>query len=80
MSVSFNKRKPSNVINHPYLKHHTAQLCNFYIGADDQPKNKKNKNKITLILNTILHNYATSTLDYMVKCLTKPYLKDFLDC
>ena len=43
--------------------HHTTQLCNFYIGPDDQPKKIKKKIKINhLNLYTILHNYATSTL------------------
>ena len=31
----------------PLSIHHTTQLCNFYIGPDDQPKKiKKNKKKI----------------------------------
>ena len=54
-----------------FSKHHTTQFCNFYIGPDDQPKkiNQKNQPKKSTqkikkkspYLNTILHNFATST-------------------
>merc|ERR1712235_55951 len=63
------KKKKKIKKKSPLSMHHTTQLCNFYIGPDDQPKKineKKKKKKNHLYLCTILHNYATSTLDLTI--------------
>ena len=46
--MTLKKIKKKIKIKSPLFMHHTTQLCNFYIGPDDQPKKIKIKSPLSI--------------------------------